>query len=81
MSLKVRVDSAGKTFLDDKPVANLQELQSLLAAEAVKDPQPQVSLQADDPKNYKAIGRVIYMVFRVGFKEENFSDVGKRPVN
>jgi biopolymer transport protein ExbD len=73
MTLNIKLDGAGQISLDDRPVADLQELESLLSALAMKEPQPDVSLHAESPKDYEAIGKVIYMVHRVGFKDGKFS--------
>ncbi len=73
MTLGIKLDGAGQISVNGKAVADLQALESLLSAESVKDPQPDVTLQSESPKDYEAVGKVIYLVHRVGFKDGKFS--------
>jgi biopolymer transport protein ExbD len=73
MTLAVKLDGAGQISLDGKPAADLQELESWLAAALLHDPQTAVRLHTGGSNNYDVIGKVIYLVHRLGIMEGSFS--------
>jgi len=70
----IAVDRDGKTFWNNRPVAD-SELSARLGEIASRQPQPEVHIRGDREARYEFVGRVVYRcqqagIARVGFITE-----------
>jgi len=70
-NIVITVDSAGETYLNNKPVTK-EELLAALRAKAPLKPQPEVHIRGDLNARYEPVGRVVAYcqkagIVRVGF--------------
>jgi biopolymer transport protein ExbD len=65
------MNSEGKLFWNDAPLAEI-ELDSRLAAEAQKKPQPELHLRADKTTNYQQLAMVMSAAQNAGIEKLGF---------
>jgi biopolymer transport protein ExbD len=68
----VAVDKDGNIFWKDQRVKDRNELLKLVETEAVKKPQPEFRIKADQKTRYEYIGRVMYAIMRGGIVKVGF---------
>lgn len=71
-NITIAVDSQGGMYWNDAPVNSSQELLTMLQAEAVKVPQPEVHIRGDANVRFESIGRIMVnlqrsAILKVGF--------------
>jgi biopolymer transport protein ExbD len=71
-NITIAVDRNGDVFWNDAPVTSNAELLTMLQAEAVKVPQPEVHIRGDSDVRFESIGRVMVdlqrsAILKVGF--------------
>jgi biopolymer transport protein ExbD len=69
--ITIAVKENGELFWNDSPIA-IQLLESQLAVEAQKQPQPQVDIRADRATRYKLIQQVVKTAKDVGIRKVGF---------
>ena len=70
MTLTITLDLSGQLSINEMPIGDFQALESYLALHATRTPQPELTFQPDRPDNYGAIGKMIYMIRRLGFTND-----------
>jgi biopolymer transport protein ExbD len=63
----ISIDHAGNLVANENPVADLQQLSTLIAPVATREPQPELHIRADAGVTYSAVGPVIDMAQGLGF--------------
>jgi biopolymer transport protein ExbD len=71
-NITISIDRNGNTYWNGALVADRGELQRLVVAEAVKDPQPEIHIRGDDDARYEALGRVMYTIQRGGIAKVGY---------
>lgn len=69
--ITLAIKESGDIYWNDQPI-NRQLLDSQLAIEAQKVPQPQVDIRADAPTRYKIIQEVVKMAKEKGIRKIGF---------
>ena len=69
--ITVAVTDNGEIFLNDQPVT-LQLLESSLAVEAQKTPQPPVNVRADTTTKYGMVKEVVDLAQKAGMRKVGF---------
>jgi biopolymer transport protein ExbD len=69
-NITIAVDKEGNIYWNDKMVPNRDDLLADVKAAAVRKPQPEIHIRGDKDTRYEAIGRVMYMIVKVGFLTE-----------
>jgi biopolymer transport protein ExbD len=59
----------GRVQVDNEHANGPDELKDILLRLANRDPQPELRLHADNPRDYGRIGTIIYAVHRAGFAD------------
>ncbi|MBJ6979231.1 MULTISPECIES: biopolymer transporter ExbD [unclassified Luteimonas] len=71
MPITIAVTDSGEIFLNDSPVT-LQLLESSLAVEAQKTPQPPVNVRADKTTKYGMVKEVVQVAQQQGMRKVGF---------
>jgi biopolymer transport protein ExbD len=82
-NITVAVDKDGNIFWKERRVRDRNELIDLVKVEAVKKPQPEIHIRADQKTRYEYLGRVMYAIQRGGIVKVGFltePDRALRPV-
>jgi biopolymer transport protein ExbD len=71
-NITIAVDKNGTIYWNDKAVSDRNQLLGLIEGAAVRKPQPEVHIRADQDTRYEAIGRVMYAIQRGGIVKVGF---------
>jgi biopolymer transport protein ExbD len=71
-NITVAVNQKGDIFWNEKLVPNREALLEQIKQAAVKHPQPELHIRADQNVRYEAVGKVIYLVQRGGIVKVGF---------
>ena len=71
-NITIAINTEGNVFWNGKLIPNTAALLSLVEAEAVKKPQPEIHIRADKDTRYEAVGRTIFTVQRGGVVKVGF---------
>ena len=71
-NITIAVDKDGNVFWNNAPVPNSTDLLARLKVEAVKVPQPEIHIRADQQTLYQYVGRVMYAIQREGVQKVGF---------
>jgi biopolymer transport protein ExbD len=65
-NITVAIDKDGNIFWKDNKIHDRNQLIDLVKVEAVKKPQPEIHIKADQKTRYEYLGRVMYAIQRGG---------------
>src|SRR5215469_8635883 len=71
-NITIAVDKDGNIYWNDRKVTNKTELLGLIEGAAVRKPQPEIHIRADNEARYEAIARVMYATQRGGIVKVGF---------
>ncbi len=71
-NIVISVDSGGRIFWYDSPVAGTEALVDKLKAVSVRQPQPEVHIRGDRTAAYEGVGRVLLAAQRAGIAKVAF---------
>jgi biopolymer transport protein ExbD len=71
-NITIAVSKTGTIYWNDKQVASLTDLINQVKAVAVRKPQPEIHIRADQQARFEFVGRVIYAIQRGGVVKVGF---------
>jgi biopolymer transport protein ExbD len=71
------VDFDGTVLWNGSPVANMEQLESYLRAEARREPQPEIHLSADRRAKYDVVAKVLAAAQRNRIRKMGFADTAE----
>lgn len=71
------VDFDGTVLWNGSPVANMEQLESYLRAEARREPQPEIHLSADRRAKYDVVAKVLAAAQRNRIRKLGFADTAE----
>lgn len=74
--ISLDIESDGSVLWDGNPVANLEQLDGYLRAEARKTPQPEIHLRPEPRTRYAVVARVLALAQHDRIQEVGFVDTG-----
>lgn len=75
--ITIAVTDNGSIFLNDEPTTR-DQLETFLATEAQKTPQPQVNIRGDKTTKYRAIQDVVMLAQMQGMRKVGFVSIADR---
>jgi biopolymer transport protein ExbD len=77
-TIRLSVDAQGRYFWNEQPVAEA-DLPARLAAEARRDPQPELHLRGDKDARYESVAQALAAAQRSGLRKIGFITEPKTP--
>ena len=71
-NITIAVDAKGEIYWNEKRIASREDLLERVKQAAVRKPQPEIHIRADQDTRYEAVGRVIYTIQRGGLVKVGF---------
>jgi biopolymer transport protein ExbD len=71
-NITVAVSKTGTIFWNDRQVTSLNDLINQVKAAAVRKPQPEIHIRADQQARFEFVGRVLYGIQRGGIVKVGF---------
>ena len=71
-NITIAVSKTGTIYWNDKQVASLTDLINQVKGVAVRKPQPEIHIRADQQARFEFVGRVIYAIQRGGVVKVGF---------
>ncbi len=71
-NINISINREGDIFWNQRQVADMEALVTLLKKESVKDPQPEVQIRGDETARYEFVGKVIFACERAGIIKVGF---------
>jgi biopolymer transport protein ExbD len=71
-NIVLSVTADGKTYWNEQPLGNADELLSKLKQIAVVKPQPEVQIRGDGAAEYESVGKIVFACQRAGILKIGF---------